>query len=127
MNQKLLVTLVIALAFILGTLCNFHVEANEADDFSTGTLDHGLQFQHYNIFAPIGTSNDPPNPRSVFEPGKIQLTGEFAELTINRGIVVTRPPELPEIPEATAENQVEVLNQIRQVLTDAKLAVEPPE
>lgn len=123
--KNTLLILALALAFIAGLLCNFPAHANETDDFSTGTLNHGIAFDHTDTFASINF-NDPPLPVSHFEPGRINLSDvNNAGINVNGLPVIVQPSSVPEIPEATTENQVEVLNQMRRVLIDAKLATVP--
>lgn len=124
MKIRLLLVAAFTVVLVIGIPC-FTTKANGPDAFSMDVLNHGTAFDHIDFSAPEGLNGSPPNPLTHFEPGYLRLIGENSRITINGASVITQPANVPEIPEATTENQAAVLNQIRQVLIDSKLAVAP--
>lgn len=126
MKNKL--TLIIAFFTFAAIFCAFPAKADE-DQFSSEILHHGIPFDHYDFFAEAHTCSPTnpcdPVPLTHFEPGYLRLTKLNAGIEINGHPVIVQPQDVPTIPVATAENQVEVLNQIRDAMIAAKLANAP--
>lgn len=119
-------TFLLAVLIVSVTLCAFPVKADE-DQFSFEILHHGVAFDHFDTTAAVESPPDPTlHPISHFEPSRINLSGGFnAGIDVNGFPVIVAPSSPESIPVANKNNQTEVLNQVRQVLIDSKLAVAP--
>lgn len=121
--------IIILVGFIIGTSINYNnvTSANENDDFSTGTLNHGLEYDYLDTTADAESPFNPLlHPSSHYKPNRIDLyNGENPGFGVNGRSVIVQPLDIPTLPEASTENYVVVLNQIRQVLIDSNLAQAP--